>query len=220
MRISAVLLLVASAACATKTETRDSAAAQAGDPDVAVSGSGIPSGYTAVTDDGSAQPTNLRYVTTGGGWEVTTGPAHIVYAAKDTASGSYAASVGFEQVEAPRHPEAYGIFVGGRDLSGDNRSYTYFLVRGTGEYTIKTRNGSKVSNIVDWKSDPAVAKQDSNGRATYRLKIHTTADTAHFLVDDKLVHAASLRTVPTNGIAGLRINHNLHVRTSPISIER
>ena len=220
MRISAVLLIVALAACATKTETRDSAAAQAGDPDVAVSGSGIPSGYTALTDNGSAQPTDIRYVTTGGGWEITTGPAHIIYAAKDTASGGYAVSTGFDQVEAPRHPEAYGIFVGGQNLDGENRSYTYFIVRGTGEFAIKTRNGSQVSNVVDWKANPALGKQDSTGRATYRLKIHTTADSVHFLVDDKLVHAASLKPVRTNGIAGLRINHNLHVRTSPLVIER
>ena len=221
MRLTAAVLAAALAACTTKTETRDSAAAQAGDPDIAASGTGVPSGFTAVTDDASAQTSDIRYVRDGGGWEVTTGPAHIVFAAKDTARGAgYAASASFEQIEAPRHPEAYGIFVGGQNLEGANKVYTYFIVRGTGEFAIKTRDGSRVGNVVDWRAHPAVGKQDSAGRATYRLTVHVAPDSVHFLIDDKLVHAVRAGAVPTDGVAGLRINHNLHVRTAPITIAR
>ena len=220
MRLTAAVLVAALAACSTRTETPDSAAAQVGDPDVAASGTGVPSGFTAVTDDASAQLTDIRYATAGEGWEVTTGPAHIVFAAKDSATGQYTASASFEQIEAPRHPEAYGIFVGGRGLDGDGRSYTYFIVRGTGEFAIKTRNGARVDNVVDWRAHPAVAKQDSAGRATYRLAVRSGTDSVRFLVGDQQVHAVRAGTVPTNGVAGLRINHNLHVRTSPIVIER
>jgi hypothetical protein len=220
MRLTAALLVAALAACTARTETRDSAAAQAGDPDIPASGTGVPSGFTAVTDDASAQLTNIRFTTSGAGWEVTTGPAHIAFAAKDSASGQYTASASFEQVEAPRHPEAFGIFVGGQNLDAANKTYTYFIVRGTGEFAIKTRDGARVGNVVDWRANPAVGKQDSTGRATYRLAIHVAADSVHFLVDDKLVHAVRVGAVPTNGIAGLRINHNLHVRTSPIVVDR
>ena len=220
MRITTAMLVAALAACATRTERRDSAVTRRSDTDVAASGTGIPSGYTALTDDGATQPTSVRYATSGGGWEVTTGAAHIVYAAKDSARGAFTARATFEQLEAPRHPEAYGIFVGGRNLGAANQAYTYFIVRGTGEFAIKTRNGSQVANVVDWKASPAVAKQDSAGRATYRLAIRAGADSVRFLIGDTQVHAVRAGTVPTDGVAGLRINHNLHVRSTPIVVAR
>ena len=221
MRVTAVILAAILAGCTTKTETRDTTAApQGADPDVAASGTGIPSGYTAVTDDAAAQLTSIRYDAKDGAWEVTTGPAHIIFAAKDTARGTYTASATFAQLEAPRHPEAYGIFVGGRDLQGEGRTYTYFIVRGTGEYAIKSRAGGKVQNVVDWRANPALPKQDGSGQATYRLAIRSGADSVRFLVNETQVAAVKAGAVATDGIAGVRVNHNLHVRTAPISISR
>lgn len=225
MRLTVISLLAVSiAACTTKKDTTaDSAAASVGashDADVAAQGTGVPSGYTAVTDDSTAKLTSIRFAPTGSNWEVTTGPAHIVYAAKDTASGAYTASATFAQLEAPRHPEAYGIFVGGRDLDKPTRSYTYFVVRGSGEFLVKTRDGAKTNDVVAWKANPAVTKADSSGKATYRLAVRVAADSVHFMVNDKQVAAVKAGTVPTTGVAGLRINHNLHVLTAPVTISR
>ena len=218
-----MLLLAATlAACSTKTsQTTDSAPAHPpADPDVAVQGTGIPAGYTAITDDSTAPITNARYAATGGNWDVTTGPAHIIYAGKDTASGAYTASATFSQLEAPRHPEGYGLIVGGRDLASPNRVYTYFLVRGNGEFLVKSRAGAKTTDVLAWRADAAVPKADGAGKATYRLAIKVAADSVHFLVNDKPVGAVKAGTIATDGIAGLRINHNLHVLTAPVTVSR
>lgn len=225
MRLTIISLLAISvAACATKKDTTaDSAAASVGashDADVAAQGTGVPAGYTAVTDDSTAKLTSIRFTPTGSNWDVTTGPAHIVFAGKDTASGAYTASTTFAQLEAPRHPEAYGLFVGGHDLDKPTRGYTYFVVRGSGEFLVKTRDGAKTNDVVAWKGNPAVTKADSSGKATYRLAIRVAADSVRFLVNDKQVAAVKAGTVPTNGVAGLRINHNLHVMTAPVTISR
>lgn len=217
------LLLVATlAACSTRTsQTTDSTAAHPpADPDVAAQGTGIPAGYTAITDDTTAQITNARYVTKAGNWEITTGPAHIIFAPKDTARGAYTATASFAQLEAPRHPEGYGLFIGGRDLDSPNRAYTYFLVRGNGEFLVKSRAGAKTSDVLAWRADPAVGKADSAGKATYRLSIRVAADSVRFMVDDKQVGAVKAGTIATDGVAGLRVNHNLHVTTSPVTIAR
>lgn len=223
-RYTTLLLAATVAACGTTTSSRtDTTAAAAhvpADPDRAVQGSGIPSGFTAITDDTTAQITNARYVTTAGSWEVTTGPAHIVFAAKDTAHGAYTASTSFTQLEAPRHPEGYGIFVGGSDLASRNRAYTYFLVRGNGEFLVKSRAGAKTTDVLAWRPSPAVPKADSSGKATYRLAVRVDADSVHFLVNDQQVAALKAGTVATDGVAGLRINHNLHVTATPIAIAR
>ena len=222
MRYTTLLLAATLAACTTKTtRTADTPTAHPpADPDVSVQGTGIPAGFTAVTDDTTAQITNARYVTHGGSWEVTTGPAHIIFAAKDTAKGSYTASATFDQMETPRHPEAYGIFVGGRDLTSPNRAYTYFLVRGNGEFLVKSRSGAKTTDVLAWRASPAVPKADGTGKASYRVAIRVGADSVRFMVNDAQVGAVKGGTIPTDGIAGLRINHNLHVTVTPVTITR
>lgn len=218
-----MLLMAATlAACSTKSErTADTVTAHPpADPDVSAQGTGVPAGYTAITDDTTARITNARYATKSGSWEVTTGPAHLVFADKDSASGAYTASATFSQLEAPRHPEGYGIFIGGRDLASAKRVYTYFLVRGNGERLVKGRNGAKTSDVLPWRTNIAVPKADSAGKATYSLAIRVAADSVRFMVNDKQVGAVKAGTIATDGIAGLRINHNLHVLTAPVSISR
>ena len=220
MRLTAILLAASLAACAKKQDTPSDSAAASHDADVAAQGNGAPAGYSVVTDDSTAKITSIRYVPSSGNWDVTTGPAHIIYAAKDTASGAYTASATITQLEKPRHPEAYGVFVGGRDLDKPSRTYTYFVVRGSGEFLVKTRDGAKTNDVVSWSANSAVPKADSAGRAIYRLAVRVAADSVRFLVNDKQVAAVKAGTVSTNGVAGLRINHNLHVLTSPVSISR
>lgn len=89
-----------------------------------------------------------------------------------------------------------------------------------GEFLVKSRAGAKTTDVLAWRSNPAVPKADSSGKASYRLAIRVGADSVHFLVNDKQVAALKAGTVATDGVAGLRINHNLHVTTSPIAIAR
>ena len=224
MRITALLLVAAFAACTTKTEApADSAAGAVGtnaDPDIAASGNGIPSGYTAITDDTTAALTSIRYEAKEGGWDVTTGPAHIIFSNRDSASGTYTVSSTFSQLEAPRHPEAYGLIFGGRDLQGPDRAYTYFVVRGTGEFLIRVREGAKTRDVMKWTANAALPKQDASGKATYRLAARIAPDSVRFLVNDTQVAAVRSGDVLTTGVAGLRVNHNLHVLTAPVSISR
>jgi hypothetical protein len=233
LKLAALALLVAGCskkmADATADTTTSAASADTGkgmagmnmDADQAMGGSGVPAGYTALTDKPDAKITDAKYTANGGRWEVQTGPAHIVYAAKDSASGVYAATTTIEQLEKPKHPEAYGLFIGGQNL--DDRAkqeYTYFLVRGTGEYLVKARNGDKTTSVVNWTASPNVPKEDASGKATYAFKVHVAPDTIHFLINDKLVAAVPKKGLSTNGVAGLRINHNLHVSAEPVKMEK
>ncbi len=45
---------------------------------------------------------------------------------------------------------AYGLFVGGQDLEGDDQKYLYFLIRRSGEFLIKTRAGDETSVVHPW----------------------------------------------------------------------
>lgn len=220
----AVATDTAAAATATPAagDTTHAMGTMAHDADRGAAGAvGVPAGYVGRTDREGADISGAKYASAAGGrWEVTTGPAHIVWAAKDTARGAYTASAAFDQLESPAHPEAYGIFIGGQNLDGAAPRYTYFLVRGTGQYLVKVRDGATTKDVVGWTSSDAVPKADASGKATYRLAAHTTADTVHFLVNDKVVAAVARSAVPTDGIAGVRINHNLHVMVTPLVVKK
>jgi hypothetical protein len=191
------------------------------DEDVAaVGGTGVPNGYLGRTDRANQNLADAKYVKVGKGWDITTGPAHILWNPKDVASGNYTVSATIEQLAKPAHPEAYGIFIGGSDLSGPNQSYLYFLVRGTGEMFAKTRAGETLVGRIAWQKTGAVAMEDSAGRASYKLSVKVDGDSVRFLVNGHRAATLPKGDMPTNGIYGLRVNHNLKVHATPVTITR
>jgi len=232
-RTAAFLICIATLAACSKGDTSTSGTPVAGkisastaapDTDIAARGatSVLPPGYAAQLDRAGASTSDVAYTQKEPGrWEVRTGPAHILYTPADTAAGKYAASATFEQVEAPAHPEAFGIFIGGSGLNDPaTRKYTYFIVRGDGKYSVKARNGTNVRTITDWTASPAVPKQDSAGKALYGIKVESDGKTARVSVNGAPVTTITPRDGPISGVVGVRVNHNLHLIVTPVSIIR
>jgi hypothetical protein len=151
---------------------------------------------------------------------VVTGPHHILYQPGDSASGTYTVSATIDQLDSPAHPESYGIFIGGRNLEGEAQRYGYFMVRGTGDYLIKTRDGESTGNVVGWTASPAVPRADAAGKASYALMVQVEQDSVRFSVNGTRVTSVARSAMPTDGVAGVRIGHNLHVATTPVTIQR
>lgn len=193
-----------------------------GDTDIVARGGELPSGYVAQLDQPTARISDASYREDGSGrWEVRTGPAHILYSPRDTARKRYSVTATFEQLERPAHPEAYGIFVGGTSLENPAaRRYTYFLVRGTGEYTVKVRDGAHTRTVTDWTAHPAIPREDSTGQAVYGIKIESDGQTAKVSVNGKPVATLLSKRGPLEGIAGVRINHNLHLMVTLANVVR
>ncbi len=229
-KIGILAALLAVIACAVKEKAPEAdtsgaaamptAGAMNEDADRDAGGGALPAGYTARTDKADANISGAKYTTKGSDWEVTTGPAHIVYAARDVATGNYTASATIEQLEAPAHPEAFGLFIGGRDLDKPELAYTYFLVRGTGDMAIKVREGAATRDVIKWTASPDIPKADGAGKARYELSAQVTSDALKLMVNGTQVASVSKAGLPLDGIAGLRVNHNLHVMVSPVSIKR
>jgi len=204
---------------AAKSASSGAAAAPTSDPDRATGGAGVPTGFSGRTDRASTNIADAKYVNKGTDkWEVTTGPAHIMWSAADTARGNFTAATTIEQLSAPAHAEAFGMFVGGQQLDQPDQRYTYLVVRGTGEYLVTVREGGATRAVVPWTANAAVPKQDGSGKATYRLAIQAGTDSVRFLVNGTRVASVARGAVPVDGIVGLRINHNLHVQTDRVRI--
>ncbi|HEX2724145.1 MAG TPA: hypothetical protein VHM24_14600 [Gemmatimonadaceae bacterium] len=226
MKIITAFVLVGGVMACTKADAppvvTDSAATAPianADPDITTSGGSVPAGYTARTDKADSPISGASYTAAGDTWEVKTGPAHIVYSPTTMGNGSYTASATVEQLETPAHPEAYGLFIGGHDLDQAGQAYTYFLVRGTGEMAVKVREGEKTRDVIKWTPSADVPKADASGKASYKLAAQVTNDAVKFSVNGKQVGSVSKAGLPTDGVAGLRINHNLHVRVTPVAIQ-
>src|SRR3954469_4234966 len=95
--------LLAISACSSKDKTAAgdtsataatpaAASAANADPDRNVSGGSIPAGFVARTDRANADISGAKYVASGDQWEVTTGPAHILYKPATVGNGNYTAS--------------------------------------------------------------------------------------------------------------------------------
>ncbi|HET7273731.1 MAG TPA: hypothetical protein VFI91_01040 [Longimicrobiaceae bacterium] len=185
--------------------------AQVEDPDNTVADGGVlPAGWSARVD-GNGSLDNVRFVEVADGYHATMGPAAVFYNQDWGKSGDYEVSARMTQMIAPRHPEAYGLVIGGANLDEPTQSYSYFLVRGTGEYFIATRNGDERVKIVDWTAHPAIEKQDDEGTQTNVLGIEVSGDQVIFSVNGTEVTRRPTAEIATNGLFGFRINHNLDV---------
>lgn len=198
-------------------------AAQA-DPDKAVTGGGVfPPGWRVRTER-NAPTANLKFGAMGSGFHVTAGPAAIYWRDQDTVSGNYHVTASITQTRNPEHPEAYGIFIGGRYLADSAQSYTYFIVRAIdGKYMIRRRAGyaTRPGNVVDWTSHAAIVTADSaTGKATNELSIRVQGGKVSFQVNGKEVYSAKAADLDTQGVVGYRVNHNLDVHLGALGIHR
>ncbi len=181
-----------------------------------------PDGWELRLDDAKAAPTDVNFTTMGPGMHVEAGPAGIYWNPTNTASGTYTISATFGVRSTPLH-DAVGLFWGGNDLTGDKESYAYFLVYGDGTFIVKHRANSTTTHTVvaQMKGSPnaAIKAAPANGgSASNKLAIKVGADSVRFLVNDTQVAAvANGGMMPSGGIYGVRVNHNISVHIAGLS---
>jgi len=188
------------------------------DPDHAVAGGGtLPAGWSARLDRADASLANVRVIPMGSGFHVVTGPAVLLWRPADSPAHAFTATATFGQAAAPAHPEAYGLFVGGKNLDGTGPEYLYFLVRGDGKYMVRHRaNNGDLHTLVDWTASPAVHVQNDQGQATNTITIAATDAGVRYSINGTQVGEVPFPRA--YGIVGLRVNHNLSVHISDFAI--
>lgn len=166
---------------------------------------------------------DFQMVEEDGAWRIRTGPAGIAWRASDLVEeGDFTARATFEQRGAqPGHREAYGLLVGGFHLESPDQRYTYFLVRGTGDYLVKQRDGEETRTLTDWTGSDAVRailRPGDEPRNT--LEVRVQGDSVRFAVNDRVVETLPADRARPYGLAGLRVNHGLDVEVSDFEVVR
>jgi hypothetical protein len=155
---------------------------------------------------------NVSVTSTGGGFQVRTGPAVTAWNSDDTAMGTYTLSGTFTLLEASGHVNYYGLVYGGRELEGSGQSYLYFLVAQDGTYLVKHRAGNETTHDIQGRTThSAVVAMDANGRSVNALEVRVGTDATDFLVNGVVVYSAAKTGMAarTDGIWGVRVNHVL-----------
>jgi hypothetical protein len=207
-------------------DTADAAAMEA-DPTMAPEGAatGLPAGFELRLDRTTDNAADFHVMEMGGGWHIETGPRAIVYNAADNAveSGDYTVSASFTEIGAPpNHREALGLFFGGQNLQAPDYTYSYFVVRATGEYLIKKRVGEETEEVTEgWVASEAVNAATPDGAdVTNTLQVMVMGDQVHFSINGTEVATMPAAELDVHGVAGVRMNHNLKVMVNDWNLTR
>lgn len=180
-----------------------------------------PTDWKVRFDRAGTSQSDIEFVTMSPGWHITTGPAAILYNPERTASGTYRIQTTIFLFDpGQRHAEAYGILFGGQNLEGDDQSYSYLLIRDTGHFLVKRRMGAETEEVVDWTPSDAIMKYPGGGeQAKNVLAVECGREMVDFYINDTKVTSVPRAELDTDGIVGLRINHQLNVHVSELAVE-
>lgn len=186
-----------------------------------IEGGGVfPAGWSGRPDMGS-KLADIKLETMPPGWHLTTAASGILYRSADQARGNYTVSAKLHLFpEGAGHREAFGIFIGGSGLDGAAQRYTYFLIRGDGTWKVKRRNGGAATDVTTgWTGNAAILPGKTDGPVANVLSVVAGKDNVSFQVNGQEVYSAPRGSVDTDGIAGLRINHNLSVHVESFEVK-
>ena len=164
--------------------------------------------------------TGLKFSAMAGGLHATTGPNIIFWDPQQTAKGQYTVKATFTVTRPPSHPTAYGLLIGGANLSEDSQKYSYFVIREDGQFLIKKRNGAGTSNVAgDWAANAAVMGRAAGGQKN-ELSITVGGGRVSFMANGKEVASHPASSVDTDGIVGLRIGHGMDIQIDGFAVEQ
>lgn len=203
-------------------------AAQGGtnmDPTNKIVGTGkLPAGWMNRFDRANSSLTEVDMKQAGTALQFRSGPAAIYWNTKDVATGQYTVSAIFSQKKSMQH-EAYGLFIGGQNLPDATQNYLYFAIKPeAGTFLINHRNGNAAPKaIVALTASDAINKDaPGTGAATNAIAIRVSKDSLHFYINGKEVRTFAKAAVgsATEGLVGLRVNHNLDITVEGFGVKR
>ena len=182
--------------------------------------------------DGTDSVNDAKFEMKGSEIAISTGPASVWWNPKDTASGDYTVSATFTEpqyMSSNDHPHPYGVFIAGKKLDTDQRTLLYcapygsgtFIVRGFGPASFKMNGGRGAPNDAVHKAagkgssvtqDVAMSVKGDN------VTCSINGTTVATYPKSEVVGAGKLES--TDGIAGIRVAHNVDVNVTNFTVTK
>lgn len=169
-----------------------------------------------------AESADIFFVNMTPGWHITTGPAGIYFHPGNKAEGDFTLDSKIYLFDTKgRDREAFGLFIGGKDLKGEKQSYVYFLIRNTGEYLIKKRTGTETSTIQGWTKSDAInlVTDEPETSAENNFQIKASGDDLTFSINGTVLLSMEKGDINTKGQYGFRVNHSINLHISSLKLE-
>jgi hypothetical protein len=165
---------------------------------------------------------SISFVTMGSGFHATNPQAAVYWNPSNTAAGAYTLKGAFTLMKPSGHTNYYGLVFGVSGLEGGQQSYLYFVVAQNGTWLIKSRDGDSTGTVSPKTPNDAVKKPDESGKSTNALEVRVGADKVDFVVNGTVVHTEtkSGAMAKTDGIYGIRINHQLEVQVDGLAVSK
>jgi hypothetical protein len=165
---------------------------------------------------------DVKFVTMGPGFHVTTGPAVVLWKNDNTAAGGYTLKGRFRLVKPSGHNNYYGLVFGGSGLAGESQAYLYFLIGQNGTYIVKHRAGAATHDVQGRTPHEAIVKPNDQGTSTNTLEVRVAADKIDYVINGTVVHSTpkSGMTAQTDGTWGMRVNHQLEVHVDQLAVTK
>ena len=155
----------------------------------------------------------------GGGIEAKGGGNATLWRPGEPLTPPYRLSMHVKTTNLGLHPHGAGLTFGGNDVAGDQQTYSYFLVRGDGNFLIKTRDGGGTADICLWTEHDAITKEDQeNGIANNVLAVDVGKDMTRFSINGTKVHEAKTAELHASGKYGARLVHDLVAHFDQIEV--
>ena len=165
---------------------------------------------------------DIKFVTMGTGFHATNPKAAVYWNPANTASGAYTVKGTFKLMKPSGHANFYGLVFGGSGLEGAQQNYLYFVVAQNGMWLVKGREADATSNVAPKTANDAVKKPDASGESTNALEVRVGAEKVDFVINGVVVHTAPKTgaLTKTDGIYGIRVNHQLEVHVDELGVSK
>jgi hypothetical protein len=190
-------------------------------------------GWQGRPDPGTGAVNDASLDVKGSTIDVHTGPAMLYWNPANTGTGDYTVSATFTEpkyMSSNDHPHPYGVFIAGSNLdTTDKTTALYCAAYGRGTFIVRGF-GPTVFNVNGRGGSPNDAVHKAAGRGesvTQTVSLSVKGDNVECAVNgtvvgtypkSDLVGAGKLTT--TDGIAGIRVAHNVDVTVTDFKVTK
>lgn len=161
----------------------------------------------------TADPDDVPEVTItemGDAFQVSTGPAAVIWKDGQSASGTYNLSATFTLQEPSSHANYYGLVYGAGAMEGERQNYLYFLIAQNGTYIVKHRAGNETVHDIQGRTQhDAIRTPGADGTSVNELEVRVGSAQTEFVVNGTVVFTAPKdgMAARSDGLYGVRVNH-------------
>jgi hypothetical protein len=202
-RWAGLLLLLAVVACGDAEQAGETAGELAREPAVA------PEGWYTRADGLPHGGGELRLLADPEGFGFEATAPGLAFREQDVrAAGAFRMQAVLRLTSVqPGDVRPYGVFVGGGNLLVEDASYTAFLIRSSGEFSVQRREGGEVTTLLEWIASPVIRVPTADSQPPMNiLAVEMVGEDVRFLINNEEVALLPAARVEPLGALGLRVD--------------